>query len=126
MVEFGLELTDTPEQALVQGKMKGMLLICYEHERPFQSTLGELDWRFNGHFTQLLKKQVITGQKGETVYCPLLWNENFFHFVIVGGGSEYSSDLLALGKKKIKELNLSQIGIQARDWNREGQSLWVS
>ena len=125
MIEFGSELNETPENALVQGKMKGMLLVCYEHERPFQGTLGALDWRFNGHFTQLLKKQIITGKKGEIVYCPLAWNDQFYHFLVVGGGDEFSKELLPLGKKKLAELHLKEIGIFSPDWNLKGEKLWV-
>ena len=125
MIELKNELNDTPEYALFSGNIKGMLLLCYEHERPFQGTLGLLDWRFNGHFTQLMKTQVITGKKGETTYCPLTWNEHTFHFLVMGGGNEFSKELFEIGKKKVEALKLTQIAVAARDWRLKGDSLWV-
>ena len=64
-------------------QLNGMVVLCYENERPFQGLFGQLDWRFNGHFTSLLKKQILTGKKGEVLYAPLLWNDKTFHFILI-------------------------------------------
>ena len=65
---------------------KAVALLCYENERPLQRLIGKLDWKLNGVFTDLLRKGIITGQKNEMGYVPFKWNENTFHFLILGAG----------------------------------------
>jgi hypothetical protein len=129
-----------PELALTQGKVKGMILLCYENERPFHGMLGQLDWRLNGHFTDLLKKQILTGHENEMLYAPLLWNDKTFQFLIVGAGSlknhtrpAFASALFKKAQAKVQELALTQIGISASDWGissnhlpeLEDKNLWI-
>ena len=119
-----------PELALTQGKVNGVILLCYENERPFQGLLGQLDWRFNGYFTDLLKKQILTGRPGEMLYSPLLWNQKTYHFLVLGAGNlknpgrpAFSAELFRKAKNKVKELNLSQIGVSVSDWNIDAQNI---
>jgi hypothetical protein len=119
-----------PELALAQGKVNGIILLCYENERPFQGMLGQLDWRLNGHFTDLLKKQILTGRIQEMLYSPLRWNEKTYHFLIVGAGNlksptrpAFSSELFARTKNKVSELQLTQMGVSASDWNISSKNL---
>jgi hypothetical protein len=124
-----------PEIALSQKKMSGMILLCFENERPMKGMLGYLDWRFNGHFSKLLKDQIITGQKNETVYVPFSWNDQTYQFLIVGAGPlpdhgnrpSFSKLLLDSALKKVDELKLTDMGISALDWslNQEVPNLWI-
>ena len=126
--------------ALTQNKISGVMLVCYENDRPLQGSIAELDWRFNGHFTQLMKNQILTGAEGEVVYTPLRWNEQTFHFLVLGGGflsSELerptrSEALFEQGLKKIDELKLAGMAVSQKDWNIPGdhpgakeRSLWI-
>jgi hypothetical protein len=127
-----------PETALAQKKLSGMILLCFENERPLKGMIGYLDWCFNGHFSKLLKDQIISGKKNESVYVPLLWNEQTYTFLIVGAGPlqdqghrpEFSKPLLNEAVKKMNDLKLSQMGISAHDWqidskNLEVPNLWI-
>jgi hypothetical protein len=113
------------DYALSQSKISGVMLVCYENDRPLQGSLAELDWRFNGHFTQLLKNQTLTGAEGEVLYTPLRWNQQIFRFLILGGGfldSELerpirSQKLFEIGLQKIDELNFSGMAVSRKDWN---------
>ncbi|MBU6153847.1 MAG: hypothetical protein KGP28_06050 [Bdellovibrionales bacterium] len=113
------------DYALSQNKISGVMLVCFENDRPLQGSLAALDWRFNGHFTQLQKKQILTGSEGEVLFAPLRWNQQVFQFLILGGGflnSEIerplrSRNLFELGLQKLDELKLTRMGASRRDWN---------
>jgi hypothetical protein len=113
------------DQALAAKQISGVLLVCYENDRPLQGAIAELDWRFNGHFSKLIKKQVLTGARNEAVYAPLLWNDRTLHFVIIGGGlltsdskrKTSSSALFESALKKLDELKLSGMAVSMKDWN---------
>jgi len=118
-----------PEIALSQQKLNGMILPCFENERPLRGMLGYLDWRFNGYFSKLLKAQVITGKKDETVYVPLSWNQRTYSFLILGMGPLKESNRRVLSKtalesalQKMKELQLTKMGIADSEENPDG---WV-
>jgi len=107
-----------PEIALSQQKLNGMILTCFENERPLGGMLGYLDWRFNGYFSKLLKAQVITGKKDEIVYAPLLWNDRAYSFLILGMGANrraLSKTMLESALKKMNELQLTGMGIAASE-----------
>jgi hypothetical protein len=136
-----------PETALAQKKIQGMMLLCFENERPLRGMIGYLDWRFNGHFSKLIQEQVLTGSLGETTYIPLLWNNETYSFLVVGAGSlpehghrpGFSRELFSLACTKLKTLNLDHIGVSAIDWDlaaslstlntipavMEGPNLWI-
>ena len=117
-------------------------MLCYENERPPQGTLGLLDWRFCGHFTELLRNQILTGQRGEILYSPLKWNEETYHFILVGAGSlpdsgirpEFSKELLLKALGRVDHLKLENLGISAQDWQLnpdqplselEARNIWI-
>ena len=99
-------------------------MLCYENERPPQGALGILDWRFGGHFTSLLKNQTLTGTVGEILYSPVKWNEDTYHFLIVGAGSlpdsglrpSFSKNLLTQALTRVDHLKLENLGISRSDW----------
>ena len=117
-------------------------MLCYENERPPQGALGLLDWRFSGHFTQLLRNQVLTGQKGEMLYSPLKWNEATYHFIIMGAGSlpdsgirpPFSPELLKQALAQVDHLKIENLGISSLDWQLtadqptselEARKIWI-
>ncbi len=117
-------------------------MLCYENERPPQGALGLLDWRFSGHFTQLLRNQILTGQLGEILYSPLKWNDDTYHFLIVGAGSlpdsgirpPFSEALLLKALTRVDHLKLENLGISAMDWQLkpekpmselEARKIWI-
>ena len=127
-----------PETALSHKKINGMMLLCYENERPLRGMLGDLEWRFGGPFSKLLKEQILSGRRGEMVYFPLLWNRETFHFLIVGAGPldhessrlNDAKELFEAGNQKLKSLQLKEMGISAQDWNLkkmnvEDPNLWI-
>lgn len=75
------------ETAIIQKQVEGILVVYYENERPLRGAIGRLDWRFNGHFSNLIQNQVVTGRANEWVYAPLKWNESTLHFFVSGQGS---------------------------------------
>ena len=113
------------DPALLEHPFSGALLICFEDDRPLRGLIGDLDWRFNGHFTALMKQQVLTGEEGETLYAPLRWNDQTLHFVILGGGlpdspakrSAAASRLFEKAIHKMEELGLSSLIASCKDWN---------
>jgi hypothetical protein len=113
------------DYALSQGKISGVMLVCFENDRPLQGTLADLDWRFNGQFTRMLKEQTLTGAEGEVIYVPFRWNQNVFHFLVFGGGFLQSElerpvrarKLFEAGLKKIDELKLAKMAAHSTDWH---------
>ncbi len=110
-----------------------MILLHFENERPLQGALGDLDWRLNGHFSRLMREQILTGKEGEVIYAPVLWNHLTFHFVVIGGGSrnpdekrpQLSRSLTEAALKKIHELKLTQMGVSANDGMVEDPEVWI-
>jgi hypothetical protein len=135
------QLDLSPETALSHQKIHGMMLLCFENERPLRGMIGYLDWRFNGHFSELIKNQILTGARGETTYVPLLWNDVTFSFLVMGAGSlpehgkrpPFSKDLFNEACAKVKTLNLKDVGLSAQDWDlqaalsslAEDPNLWI-
>ncbi len=112
------------ETALLQKKINGLLLLCFENERPLKGTIAALDWRFDGHFTRLLQSQILTGRAGEALYAPLRWNNETFHFIVMGGGSMPSNGKSPAHQKILNQaldladrLKLEPLGISSQDWN---------
>ena len=120
--------------ALSQKKIQGLCLLCFENERPPGGALGYFDWLFAGHFTKLLKTQVLTGTEGHVLYSPVRWNDETLHFLIVGGGyladsgkrPEFKSALLENAISQVEALKLSKMGILTSDWNIQGKEKILS
>ncbi len=112
------------DRALSNQQISGLLLLCFENERPLQGMIAHLDWRFDGHFSRLMKSQLITGALGEAVYAPLLWNERTLHFLVMGGGmrneaqprAEASRALLLEALQKWDELKIPDMALSRTDW----------
>jgi len=113
------------DPALLEHPFSGALLVCFEDDRPLRGLLGDLDWRFNGHFTSLMKQQLLTGESGEILYAPLRWNDQTLHFLILGGGLPDSTSRRAAiahglfdeALRKMDELGLSALIASRKDWN---------
>jgi hypothetical protein len=113
------------DPAHLNHPFSGALLLCYENDRPLHGMIADLDWRFNGHFSALMKQQLLTGAPGEVVYSPLKWNETTLHFLILGGGflesekdrSALSRALFETALQKFDELKLPALTVSQTDWN---------
>ncbi len=98
--------------------------MCFENDRPLQGWIADLDWRFNGHFSSLMKQQILTGESGEVLYAPLRWNEQTLHFVVVGGGlwknpedrKKRAQKAFETGLGKLDELKIPGLTIRGSDW----------
>jgi hypothetical protein len=121
------------DRALSNQQISGLLLLCFENERPLQGMIAHLDWRFDGHFSRLMKTQLITGARGEAVYAPILWNEKTLHFLVVGGGMrdesrsrlEASRELLIEALQKWDELKIPDMALSRMDWEIEDEQTEV-
>ena len=117
------------ESALAQKQISGMMSLCFSNERPLKGMLGYLDWRFGGPFTQLLKTQILTGEVGEKLYVPLRWNEDTYHFLLIGAGElplsgvrpSFSEKLLDSALQTVDRLKIENMGLSAEDWNLKDQ-----
>jgi hypothetical protein len=117
--------------AISEKKIKGLCLLCFENERPPHGVLGYFDWLFAGHFTKLLKTQVLTGKKGQILYTPVTWNGSTLHFLLVGGGyldakgarPPFDKNLLEEALKQSEGLQLAGMGLVTSDWNLSGKEL---
>ncbi len=112
--------------ALTEKKYRGMALLHFENEKPLQGLLGEVDWKLAGVFTRLVREGTLTGKKNEMSYVPVKWNEETFHFLIVGNGQTdpstkrptLTADQLELVQTKITQLQLADILIEGMsEWN---------
>jgi hypothetical protein len=120
--------------ALSQKKIQGLCLLCFENERPPTSALGYFDWLFAGHFTKLLKSQVLTGKHGQVLYSPVKFNGETLHFLVVGAGyletsgarPAFEPKLLEEALSKVEELKLEGMGIVVTDWNLTGKDQILS
>lgn len=101
------------------------MLLYFENERPLKGMIAYLDWRFNGHFTHLLETQILTGREGEALYTPLKWNNDTYHFIVMGAGplppqGNRPSNTQKILDKAIElagQLKLDALGVSAQDWS---------
>lgn len=75
-----------PETLLFNGEVEGLILSCFENERPLQGLAGRLDWRLRGMLSQFIRAGSITGKAGECCYVPVQWHDRTFHLFLAGGG----------------------------------------
>jgi hypothetical protein len=73
-------------------KSEALALTFFSDERPFQGTLGLLDWRMCGHVSQLRASGRITGERGETVLFPARPRLRMDKVFLFGLGSQASFD----------------------------------
>lgn len=121
----------TAENALLEGKLQGMILPIYENERPMQGLAGRLDWRLFGSLSRGLKAGVIQGKPGECSYVPVSRHGRVYHMILVGGGplgqfqkrgNIPDSSFTAL-KRNLIGLGVSNIGLSRSDFAAIGDDV---
>ncbi len=80
------------EQLLFQGEVDGLILSCFENERPLQGLAGKIDWQLRGQLSQFLRAGAISGKVGECCYVPVQWHDRILHLFLAGGGPMNSPD----------------------------------
>ena len=75
--EFLHQLT---HEKTAEGKIPSVVL--YHNDQRYQM----IDWKLNGHFSKLARKNIITGRYGEVTLAPILWNGKQLTFYIIGMG----------------------------------------
>ena len=141
------------EHALFEGRISGLVVACYEDERPLQGLAGILDWRFQGAFSRCLLSGALTGKAGECVYMPLTrpnvgsdgptGNERTYHLILAGAGKldaggkrgPLPQDTLDAVQKNLSSLKLPEMGISTSDLGNaaetfllktvKGISIWI-
>lgn len=132
------------DRALFEGQLQGLVITCYENERPLQGLAGLMDWRFFGAMSQCLKAGAITGKAGECVYFPISRNGETFHLILVGSGHapsagsrrEPPAESIRALQKNLASLRLQKVGISRKDFgnvtndyftkNLKGVPLWIA
>jgi hypothetical protein len=118
-----VERAEDPEALLFAGEVEGLILSCFENERPLQGLAGRLDWRLRGMLSHFLKAGSITGKPGECCYVPVRWHEQTFHLFLAGGGHlEEGNERPALPaeswdrlKKNLSTLKISKLAASSSD-----------
>ncbi len=111
------------DRALFEGHLQGLLLSCYEDERPMQGLIGLMDWQLRGEISQAIRAGFITGKTGEVAYLPVRHTGKTLHLLIAGCGAQRGSriptDTLQAVLKNLRSLNLSGLGISQLDFDSE-------
>jgi len=137
------ELID-PETALFTHKIKGLVTLFYENEKPLQGLVGKIDWFFHGDVSRFIRKGVLTGKEGECVYFPIQRPGHTYHLILLGAGSNpepgsrkrIPPKCIEVLKRNLKTLRLSRIGLSLSDFgsltepqlkkNFEGTPIWIT
>jgi hypothetical protein len=132
-----------PEQALLSGKLQGLVATAFINERPLQGLLGLLDWRLGGELSNFIRRGTFSGVAGESVYFPFTRVQRGFHLFVVGAGvsaspgqrDDLSGANLSSLRKNLLALKLDRIGISSADFggakpdffaqNFKGVPLWI-
>ncbi len=130
--------------ALFDGKLQGLVVTCYENERPLQGLAGLLDWRFQGVISHCVRAGVISGKAGECAYVPVTKQGKTYHLILAGCGRSASPgaraqlpmDTLRQLQKNLSSLRLQQVGVSRADFggvgedyfqkNLKGVPLWIA
>lgn len=112
------------EKALFDKKIKGIVSLCFENERPLQGLAGKLDWKFHGLLSQFIRDGKITGKEGECVYIPARKSNETYHLILVGAGfndkpgtrKKVTQSVITEIKKNLKSLHIDNIGISCEDF----------
>jgi hypothetical protein len=139
-----MTLEMSPDRALFEGKVQGLVATCYQNERPLSGLAGLLDWRFQGAISNCLRIGAFSGEPGECVYLPVTRNERTYHLILAGCGytSAHGSrvhvppETLTLLRKNLASLRIPQIGVSRGDFgnatheyfakNLKGVPLWIT
>ncbi len=115
------------DQALFDGKIDGLVVTCYENERPLLGLAGLMDWRFSGFISECVRLGILTGKKGELTYIPLSRHNNTYHLIFLGNGkntnsqtrSKVAPEVIKVLKSNLMTLKLDRIGLS---WTDMGES----
>ena len=113
--------------ALSKGYINGMVVCCYENERPLLGLAGKLDWSLNGAISYYLKKRTVTGKTNECVYLPIQKLSYTHHFFLLGCGNNNTPGLRQLPQQStidkltenINNLGLLRIGVSLSDFGQK-------
>lgn len=113
-----------PHHALFDGNIHGLVVTCYENERPLRGLGGLIDWRLGGELSVHLRSGAISGKIGECVYVPVRRRNRIYPILLVGCGHAVSpghregvpEESLELIKKNLTQLKLPTVGISQQDW----------
>lgn len=106
------------------GEIEGLVVTCYENERPLQGLAGKLDWYFAGSISQALRSGTIVGKPGECAYMPLSRGGRTYHTLVIGAGStpqagkrtRVPDESLRILKKNLTTLGLDPVGVSRSDF----------
>ncbi|MCC7440410.1 MAG: hypothetical protein IT285_02185 [Bdellovibrionales bacterium] len=121
------------DAALFQSRVRGVVAVCFQNERPLQGLAGLLDWRFQGLLSRYIRQGAASGRLGECVYLPVTRNEHLYHLLLVGGGSAPSpgvrpalgEEALAPLRKNLLSLRLDRVAVSRADLGG-GDDSWFS
>ena len=140
----GMTLELSPDRALFEGKIQGLVAACYQNERPLSGLAGLLDWRFQGALSQCLRVGAFTGEPGECVYLPVRRNDRTYHLILAGCGytsahgirAHMPAETLVQLRKNLTSLRIPQMAVSRGDFgnatndffakNLKGVSLWIT
>jgi hypothetical protein len=117
-------LLESPaESALFEGQVPGLVVACYQNERPLKGLAGLLDWRFEGFLSRCLREGVFSGQPGECAYLPLQRAGRVYHLLVVGAGpvprdrdrGPLPEATIAALVKSLENLRLPSVGMSRED-----------
>lgn len=108
-------------QSLFLEKLRSVIVLCYENERPLQGLAAEVDWHFLGYLSKQIKNGIITGRSGECTLIPLKKGNELFYIYILGGGhltQDRKSPNFNIKKltQNISSMKMNTIGISKSDF----------
>jgi len=114
-----------PIEGLNQNQIQGIVLPCYENERPLQGLAGLVDWQLIGLFSRMIQAGFITGKPGECVYIPITHLSKSLHFILLGAGTNTKignrsqplpKESMAALKKNLRNLNLERMAWSQKEF----------
>jgi hypothetical protein len=132
------------DRALFEGKLSGLVLTCYENERPLRGLAGLMDWRFHGVISECLRAGAVTGRVGECAYVPVSRHGKTYHLLLAGAGvlpasgrrGSLPAETLKALTRNLNGLRLPSVGVSRSDFgdatpeyfakNLKGVPLWIA
>ncbi|MGZ6310041.1 MAG: M17 family peptidase N-terminal domain-containing protein [Bdellovibrionota bacterium] len=132
------------DKALFSGTIQGLIVTCYENERPPCGLAGLVDWRFQGAISRYLMSGTVTGKAGECTYLPITRHGLTYHLLLVGGGSAASpgsrapvaAETIKALQKNLLTMRLPKLGLSRADFGGitsellnkalKGAPLWIA
>jgi hypothetical protein len=140
-------LESAAESALFDGRVQGLVVACYENERPLRGLAGILDWRFEGFLSRCIREGVFSGRPGECVYLPLRRAGRAYHLILAGAGhvprdrdrGDLPDATVKALSRNLASLKLARLGVSRSDLGGveekalrarlpvvEGGELWIA